>query len=163
MFGVLNKKMKKNKMKKKKSKLSGQKTEKCDFCGRPGEMMTSPWGVPATYTLCTWHFWRLLIWQPPFAPLQAIFRLLIIIVIFFIIFSIIIVTIGIISQDGLIDTLISIAPYILGLIIFVLLTFVYERVTKRSWNEDFQKIVYIFVALLLLVILLEATNVINIF
>jgi len=27
----------------------------CDFCGRKGKSITSPWGLPATLTVCQWH------------------------------------------------------------------------------------------------------------
>ena len=123
-------------MKKKKSKLSGQKTEKCDFCGRPGEMMTSPWGVPATYTLCGWHFWRLLIWQPPGAPLQAIFRLLIIGFIIFVIFVFIISLPKILS--GLLDPVSNEwSIVIIILFVYLLIRFFWERKTKTEVSTKF--------------------------
>ena len=31
----------------------------CDYCGKKGKLYCSPWGVPATLSLCNWHLFLL--------------------------------------------------------------------------------------------------------
>jgi len=46
---------------------------KCQYCGKSGKWYTSPWGIPATVSVCRFHLWAL-----PFYP-QVIINLTVII------------------------------------------------------------------------------------
>ena len=35
---------------------------KCQYCGKPAKMYTSPWGIPATVIVCKFHLWILPFW-----------------------------------------------------------------------------------------------------
>ena len=52
---------------------------KCQYCGKPAEMYTSPWGIPATVSVCKFHLWILPFW--PALRLHTIAVVLIIIAI----------------------------------------------------------------------------------
>ncbi|MBC8298945.1 MAG: hypothetical protein H8E55_24555 [Pelagibacterales bacterium] len=57
---------------------------KCQYCGKPAKMYTSPWGIPATVSVCKFHLWILPFW--PVLRLHTIAVVLIIIAIIVYIF-----------------------------------------------------------------------------
>ena len=58
---------------------------KCQYCGKPAKMYTSPWGIPATVDVCKFHFWILPFW-PALRLHTIVFFLIIIAIIAYIFF-----------------------------------------------------------------------------
>ena len=60
----------------------------CQYCHKPGELMTSPWGVPATLSLCRYHFWILPFWPNIILNLTTLtIYIVIVLIIFFLFFD----------------------------------------------------------------------------
>jgi hypothetical protein len=52
---------------------------KCQYCGKPAKMYTSPWRIPATVSVCKFHLWALPFYPRVIINLSTIFLYLIII------------------------------------------------------------------------------------
>ena len=58
---------------------------KCQYCGKPGKVRTSPWGIPATVCVCKFHLWTL-IFSPRITSIGFFLILLVVGVIWLIFF-----------------------------------------------------------------------------